>query len=130
MSCKFFSLKHHSKLARAHIHKQTRTHAHTHAPISVHTHAFTSHIYYLNHVVCFTSCSCVLLCVCCSTLLYDMYYYGGNKEYICFRKTSMYLANIIIVLIIHNINFILTVQFASSMFAVCSLSGSCRNVCI
>jgi len=27
------------------------------------THAFTSHIYYLNHVVCFTSCSCVQLCV-------------------------------------------------------------------
>ena len=63
MSCKLFSLKNHSKLARSHIHKHARTHAHTHAPISVHTHAFTSHIYYLNHVVCFTSCSCVMLCV-------------------------------------------------------------------
>jgi len=41
----------------------TNRQAHTHAPISVHTRAFTSHIYYLNHVVCFTSCSCVLLCV-------------------------------------------------------------------
>ena len=61
MSCKFFSLKHHSKLARAH--SQTNTHAHTHAPISAHTHAFTSHIYYLNHVFCFISCSCVLLFV-------------------------------------------------------------------
>jgi len=41
----------------------TNKHVHTHAPISVHTHAFTSHIYYLNHVVCFTICSCILLCV-------------------------------------------------------------------
>ena len=49
--------------ARTFTNKHARTHAHTHAPINVHTHTFTSHIYYLNHVVCFTSCSCVMLCV-------------------------------------------------------------------
>ena len=88
------SLTHARTRAHAHTHTHTHAHARTYTTINVHTHSLKSFhgqvhprnnsknthahthardiisnscilfIYYLSHVVRFTSCSCVLLCVC------------------------------------------------------------------
>ena len=72
---------------RTHIHKHANTHARTHAC----THQRTYTRIHFTHLLFKPCCLfyqlqlCPVVCIfffCCSTLLYDMYYYGGNKAYI------------------------------------------------